>query len=495
MKKTISLVLVLCVFLSLVLTGCSQERVKTNTDTEEKKTLLKCLSQPSYIYNNDLALICAHLSQEIENVYASKSTSKIKNEYVKLGVKQDNIYTLSDCYESYYYSLACMKDVTIKKEKYNILFITARGTGGDMDKSWDEKTADAYAESNSDFFEYEDRIYDDSYHFYNKIQKGIEDKFLNTHPFLKTGKLKVVITGHSLGGSGVNLVAAAFDKCLEGSEAWWSDLTTKDDIFCYTFGGIGCVDLDYGEGTNSSSLPLIGNIDPDKIYDYSIINGYENIHNVYSYYDSYGPRGNLPLTVKNRNATYYNKFGHVELFGNNDYWSRTYNDDVAFETTQHSMATYIDALNDHETSGLSTCNDEKQPEEIVEPEEPEEVEESEEDNYINDDSKGMIIGKWKTNDGAVIEFCDDGSFSFDWGFGVEETGEYSLGDSTGENSFEIDLQGTSIIYLMKNIYGSALDDYHFEILIKDENNISLVQVYGDYTAESSKCRLNLSRAE
>ena len=319
------------------------------------ETFVESLSESSLFFHNDLALICAHLSQEIENVYDNNNVNIIKDEYKKLGVSEENIYTPADNHESYYFTLACMKDVRIQGKNYNILIITARGTGGDLDKNWDEKTADAYAESNSDFFEYQDRIYDDSYYFYQRIQEGIEGSFLNDHPFLKSGNLKVVITGHSLGGSAANLVAAAFDKCLVAPKAWWSDLTTKEDIYCYTFGGIGSVDLDYGEDTNASAT-IFGNINPDRIYDHSIIRGFENIHNVYNYYDSYGPRGNLPLTQKNRNATYYNKFGHVELFGNNSYWANHYSDDVLFETTQHSMATYIDALNDHLKSGLITCH-------------------------------------------------------------------------------------------------------------------------------------------
>ena len=245
MKSKISIMLLICILSAILLIGCSnsQETVAvTSDDTYETvvdATFLNSISKPSTIFNKDLALICAHLSQEIENVYANDDVNKIKNEYKKLGVKEENIYTLSDNHESYYYSLACMQNVNINNEKYNILFITARGTGGDTDKNLDEKLGDSLSISSKDFFGYP--AYDDSYYFYEKIQKQIESKFLSEHPFLKEGKLKVVITGHSLGGSGVNLVAAAYDKCLETKQGWWSDLTTKDDIYCYTFGAIGSI--------------------------------------------------------------------------------------------------------------------------------------------------------------------------------------------------------------------------------------------------------------
>lgn len=484
--------------------GISNSDIVATGEIDE--TLINALSQSSCIYNKDLALICAHLSQEIENVYAKNNVNKIKNEYKKLGVKKENIYTLSDNHESYYYSLACMQDININNENYNILFITARGTGGDIDKSWDEKTADAWAESNSDFWEYKNRIYDDSYYFYERIQKGIEEEFLTKHSFLKNGKLKVVITGHSLGGSGASLVAAAFNKCLATKQGWWSNLTTKEDIYCYTFGGIGNVDLDYGPGTNTSAT-IFGNIDSEKIYDYSIIRGYENIHNLYNYYDSYGPHGNMPLTQKNRNSTYYNKFGHVEMFGKNEYWASQYNDDQLLETTQHSMATYIDALNDPSKSGLKTCNDIKG---IKEPEtntqkveekpktsEEEKQQKTENEEKPREKAEDYIIGLWEAGTDSGIEFDEDGVFYFDWSYnyGFTEEGFYSIGEWTSDKSFKIELDGTSLILLMKTINGALDSSYHFEVLIRDDNKAYLVQVSGDKTAETSGCKLPLKRVE
>jgi hypothetical protein len=107
-----------------------------------------------------------------------------------------------------------------------------------------------------------------------------------------------------------------------------------------------------------------------------------------------------------------------------------------------------------------------------------------------------LVGMWKASDGSIITFNNDGTFTFEWnlGFagGLEEEGTYSV-DSTAGDSFPITMNGTSLISLMQMMYGTADSSYHFEILKKDNNNISLVQVYGSYTASSSPCKLPLSR--
>ena len=105
----------------------------------------------------------------------------------------------------------------------------------------------------------------------------------------------------------------------------------------------------------------------------------------------------------------------------------------------------------------------------------------------------FIIGLWGASDGTNVDFYEDGVFYFDWGYGIEEEGYFSVGKSTGPNSFEIDLQGTSLILLMQMINGAMDDSYHFEVLIQDDDHIYLVQVTSDETAETSPCKLPLER--
>ena len=47
--------------------------------------------------------------------------------------------------------------------------------------------------------------------------------------------------------------------------------------------------------------------------------------------------------------------------------------------------------------------------------------------------------------------------------------------------------------MMSMLYGNTLTDYHFEILKCNNDNFYLVQVYDDYTARTSKCKLGFTR--
>lgn len=106
-----------------------------------------------------------------------------------------------------------------------------------------------------------------------------------------------------------------------------------------------------------------------------------------------------------------------------------------------------------------------------------------------------LHGTWNGTDSTYLRFEENGYFKFNWGFGVIEVGTYSIGEYTSENSFAIDLQGTSLILLMKTLYGFVDKNYHFEILIYDSQRISLSQVLTGETAESSRCKLILTRGE
>lgn len=104
----------------------------------------------------------------------------------------------------------------------------------------------------------------------------------------------------------------------------------------------------------------------------------------------------------------------------------------------------------------------------------------------------FLIGDWETDDGsAMLTFWDDGTFTLDLGFFPEE-GVWSAED-TGTDVFPIQMDGSSILTLMSYIYGVTSDNYHFEILKRNDDNFYLVQVYDDYTAETSPCKLPFTR--
>lgn len=109
------------------------------------------------------------------------------------------------------------------------------------------------------------------------------------------------------------------------SKAFFNPTVSKEDVYVYTFGTIKVVDSD----TN-------------------VLSGYENIHNIYNYYDAFGFRGNYSWT----NASSANaKFGHTELF-ELDVESNM------VSTENHWMSTYRDALEIEEIQKgfISSCN-------------------------------------------------------------------------------------------------------------------------------------------
>lgn len=108
-------------------------------------------------------------------------------------------------------------------------------------------------------------------------------------------------------------------------------------------------------------------------------------------------------------------------------------------------------------------------------------------------SKGFSLpGSWTASDGTEIVFRTDGTFTFDWGFGIVENGTYSVA-STSEDAFPISMKGTSLLQMMQLLYGTVDSSYHFEILKDDDDHINLVQVYDGETAASSPCKLPLTR--
>ena len=142
---------------------------------------------------------------------------------------------------------------------------------------------------------------------------------------------KLYLTGHSLGGAAANLLAARFTRFseLDGTE-WWAQSTSKDDIYCYTFGAIDVL--------------------TQRI---NITDGYENIHNIYNFLDSFNCVGGHALGGLNVSSP-VSLFGHTDLFlydftlenlGSMDQDSKKYAEENFNSITKnHNMPTYIQAL-------------------------------------------------------------------------------------------------------------------------------------------------------
>ena len=112
--------------------------------------------------------------------------------------------------------------------------------------------------------------------------------------------------------------------------------------------------------------------------------------------------------------------------------------------------------------------------------------------YARVNNVDYLIGDWTTSDGTILSFSNDGMFVFNWGIlGVEEGDWYA--ESTSDDSFVIEMDGSSILSMMSMLYGTTDSNYHFEVLRCNDDNFYLVQVYGSYTPYSSPCKLGFTR--
>ena len=285
--KKIFFSIVLSLLTCLVLCACDGQSITTNV-TEGNDVVVsgegyiengsvlspELFESPSTNFDNNLALIAAEMSDKAEDMTG-------------LGLKKlFSEYGISNC-ETYNYeyrgtgAFAIGYDtLSIKGDDTMILIIVARGT-----MRVEEMVGDVLKGELQDFLD--QTVCGNVYDFEEQIWEGI-DEYLEKYPeVMNAEKLKILVTGHSLGGAAANMTAARFTRFAEWG-GWWSDLADKDDIYAYTFGAIKVLDME------------------DNVSD-----GYENIHNIYNYYDSYGPNGNYKIT----NASSLNaKFGHTELY-------------------------------------------------------------------------------------------------------------------------------------------------------------------------------------
>ena len=269
---------------------------------------------PSTTYNNQLALTAAQMCAEAEagekeirelyrsyNIYACEAdyTNGIEigdKEWFKLGggafaIGQDTL--------------------NIDGVDTRIVIITARST-----KTLGEMIGDLMKGGERDFLG--ERVWNNIYDFEEKIWNGL-DEYIEKYPAtVQTDNLKILITGHSLGGAAANLIGA---KLTGGFEIGaWENKLSKEDIYVYTFGAIKVL-------TTEENVSV----------------GYENIHNIYNYYDSYGPNGNQ----KNTNASSLSaKFGHTDLYKRDNPLKET-GGAIWDSSNNHLIGDYINAVREN----------------------------------------------------------------------------------------------------------------------------------------------------
>ncbi len=204
-------------------------------------------------------------------------------------------------------------------------------------------------------------VWKNVYDFYEGKEKndGVLEglnNYINTHSdIIDNGdEVKILITGHSLGGAAADLLAARLLRTASSTPYWWEDLYDREDIYAYTFGAIKVLEQEQ-----------------------NLQDGYENIHNIYNVYDSFGPNGSLAgLNVSSPNS----KFGHTDLFARNV---------KGLGLDNHLMNTYLDAIRSGSTRWKFDCaqtmQSQAQPDQIPSQSEPQQQQE---------DDSFSIVGSW-----------------------------------------------------------------------------------------------------
>lgn len=287
----------------------ADEYVYTGNGTSAWRSSL--FESPSTEYNDELVLVAAEMSAAAENDNGDDKAIREKfSEYSLYACEYYNFDGTSIFAGGGAFAIG-QDTLTINNVNTTLLVIVARGTINAQ-----EGIGDYFKGGEVDFLNTE--VWRNAYDFEEKIWDGLMD-YIEKFPVIRSKEnLKILITGHSLGGAAANMIGARFTNGIGGDE-WWSGHVTKDDVYVYTFGAIEVFSTDK-----------------------NLSDGYENIHNIYNHYDSFGPYGNLgALRVSSINA----KFGH------SDEYSHDHTKDPSNSgglTLNHNMSSYIDDL----TNGL-----------------------------------------------------------------------------------------------------------------------------------------------
>ncbi len=180
--------------------------------------------QDSSEYHSNIAEIAAALSSASYN--GKRETGYyINSAYRQLGFTSDNIEIYGYPSKDYSFSIA-----SGKFGQTTVLAVTLKGNSG---------TDDFYNQINKDFSQpfMNSMTNPDYYDFYIRVKNAL-DEYISGHSEIlnsaQDGKLKVLVSGHSIGGAGASLLGAELnssDSVLKLSE---------NDIFVYTF---GCPDV------------------------------------------------------------------------------------------------------------------------------------------------------------------------------------------------------------------------------------------------------------
>ena len=260
----------------------------------------------AYEYDNELAKLGAML-----NKAACNGEQEICSLFYQMKIEDANIENYNYGGENAF-SIAHLP-MQLNEKETNLIFIVARGSQDPR-----EYAGDRFMKANRTFLN--DKAYDYVADFQKKIWEAMK-RYANGHEDLYEKPRVFFITGYSLGGATANLTAAMANHPELGN-SWIFQDTDPTRIFAYTYGAIDSVD---------AKRP--------------VASGYENIHNIYNYYDTFGPTGGLILTTNGKSG--YGKFGHIDRFAYQ--FSRS---DNALNAANHDISNYLTAI----VEGKVHCN-------------------------------------------------------------------------------------------------------------------------------------------
>ena len=252
----------------------------------------------AYEYDNELATLGAMLCMA-----AGRGEQEICQLFYQLGIEDANIENFNYGGENAF-SIAHLP-IRLNGEEMNLMFIVVRGSVVDR-----EFIGDHFAKANREFLGY--MAYDYVEDFEKKVWEAVKE-YANGHEDLYDKPRTFFITGHSLGGATANLITALANNPETGNSWIFMD-TDVSRIFTYTYGAIDSIKVDA-----------------------PVTTGYQNIHNIYNFFDTYGPNGRDTLSAAGNSM--YGKFGHIDRFAYRVSWE---ND---LETSKnHIIDNYLRAI-------------------------------------------------------------------------------------------------------------------------------------------------------
>lgn len=252
----------------------------------------------AYVYDNELATFGAMLCMA-----AGRGEQEICQLFYQLGIEDANIENFNYGGENAF-SIAHLP-IRLNGEEMNLMFIVVRGSVVDR-----EFIGDHFAKANREFLGY--MAYDYVEDFEKKVWEAVKE-YANGHEDLYDKPRTFFITGHSLGGATANLITALANNPETGNSWIFMD-TDVSRIFTYTYGAIDSIKVDA-----------------------PVTTGYQNIHNIYNFFDTYGPNGRDTLSAAGNSM--YGKFGHMDRFAYRFSWE---ND---LETSKnHIIDNYLRAI-------------------------------------------------------------------------------------------------------------------------------------------------------